>query len=277
MGYVRFSETGGQARPGYAVNSTVYDLSDVLKDGTDVFDQPSVVSELISDGSCDDFRRGEIEFHPPIEPSKIVRLVGCYEHGVEGSDPHIVSAGLNDMEQPSLWVAPTSTLTAHESTVRIPRQAETVMPGVELVAVVGDELRAASPQEAASSVAGYTPALNICSHDDHPGLEGYKMYPTFLPVGPTVVPAREIEPMMLDIEFRMNGNVEDSCSTSRLRFSMGEILGYVSNVITLFPGDIIATGSPVIGASPLGHGDEIEGRIESIGTLRATVRAEGDS
>jgi len=254
----------------------VFDLSDRAENSSDLLVELEMLPSLLA--GAETISQANVSLHTPTVPSKIIRLVGCYEHDTtdEGFDPHAEAAGFTDMATPSLWVAPTSTLTAHESVVVLPQQVDTVVPGVELVAVVGQEAHELSVGEALDAVAGYTTCIDVAVQDETPGLEGYKMFESFLPTGPTVVPADEIEPESLGIGLRNNGTPEDNRSTTELRFSMAEILRYVSNVMTLYPGDIVTIGSPLRSVSPVEDGDKLAAWIESIGTLRVTVRSEDE-
>jgi len=274
MALVRFSREGNWVRPGYLVQGTVFDLSARVDAATDALGTLETVPSSLPDGN--QFRRESVSLHPPTAPSKVVRLVGCYDHDTtdEGFDPHAEAAGFTDMATPSLWVAPVTTLTGHESTVVLPRQADTVVPGVELVAVVGREIHEPTLATASGAVAGYTVCIDVAVRDATPGLEGYRMFDTFLPTGPGVVAAGEVTTESLGIGLRKNGSPEGSRSTTELRFSVAEMIQYVARVMTLYPGDVVTTGSPLRGVSPVTNGDEIEAWVETVGTIQATVRTE---
>jgi 2-keto-4-pentenoate hydratase/2-oxohepta-3-ene-1,7-dioic acid hydratase in catechol pathway len=211
--------------------------------------------------------------------SKIVRLDGCYEHDTtdEGFNPYVESAGLNDMEEPSLWVAPNSTLTAHRNSVSVPAQMTDVRPGVELGIVVDSPASALEPADASEVIGGFTVCMDLAAHDDIPGLEGYRMFDTSLPCGPSVIERDSVEPMRRALGIRHNGELVDVQSTASLRFSIGKIVSYVSSVMTLSPGDLITTGTPIRGVPALSDGDTVEAWIESIGTLETTIEWESDN
>ncbi len=214
-----------------------------------------------------------VQLLPPISPSKVIRLDGCYEHDLtdERFDTHLEGIGLEDLSNPSLWVAPTSTLTGDASTVRIPPQVEDVRPGAELGIVVGKRGKQLDPQETSEVVAGYVVCMSLRSRDDIPGLYGYKMFDGFFPCGPAVVPYSSVDADALSLGVRRNRNAENTQSTTSLRFTTSEIVSFASHVMTLEPGDLIATGTPTRGTSSLEDGDEVEAWIESLGTLHATV------
>jgi 5-oxopent-3-ene-1,2,5-tricarboxylate decarboxylase/2-hydroxyhepta-2,4-diene-1,7-dioate isomerase len=215
----------------------------------------------------------ESDFHVPMEPSKIIRLDGCYEHDVtdEGFNHHLENAGLNDMSTPSLWVAPKSTLSPHGGTVTIPGQMADIRPGVELGVVIDSSVYALEVDEALDAIGGFTVCMDLAAHDDVPGLEGYRMFDECLPCGPDVVDQELINPETRAMGIRHNGEPVDVQSTTSFRFSLAEMISYVSKVMSLSPGDLITTGTPIRDAPSLEAGDEVEAWIESIGTLRTFI------
>jgi len=97
-----------------------------------------------------------------------------------------------------------------------------------------------------------------------------KGFDTFAPIGPWI--ETEVDPDDLEIETRLNGETRQSARTSDLIFGVAELLSFISGVMTLLPGDIIATGTPS-GIGPMSPGDVVEVEIETIGTLRNPVVA----
>jgi len=214
----------------------------------------------------------------PTTPSTIVRLDGCYEHDVtdEGFNHHVEAADFNDMDYPSLWVALDSTLTPHDGTVRVPTRMADVRPGVELGVVIDSHAHALDPDEALDAVGGFTVCMDLAVHDDEPGLEGYRMFDTSLPCGPELVTSKSVDTEASALGIRVDGEPVDVESTSQFRFSLAELVSYVSEVLSLSPGDLITTGTPIRGAPALEDGADVQAWIESVGTLRATVEWEGE-
>lgn len=211
-----------------------------------------------------------------MDPSKIVRLDGCYKNDVfdDGFNKHVEEVGLNNMDTPSLWVAPNSTLTAHRGTVQPPAQMEDIRPGVELGVVINSSVKDLDVSNALDAVGGFTVCMDLAAHDDVPGLEGYRMFDTCLPCGPEIVDPPDFDPETRALGIRVNSEPVDTKSTTLLRFSLGEILSYVSKIMSLAPGDLITTGSPIRGSPSLSDGDTVEAWIESVGTLEATIEWE---
>ena len=131
-------------------------------------------------------------------------------------------------------------------------------------------------------IAGYTCGNDVSARDvqfgDGQWFRG-KGYDTFCPVGPRVVPAVELDPSDLRIQQRLNGEVLQDDRTSSLIFDVPYLVSYISRAITLEPGDLILTGTPVgvgVFRDPkvaLAPGDVVEVEIEGIGVLRNEVRA----
>ena len=97
-----------------------------------------------------------------------------------------------------------------------------------------------------------------------------KGFDTFCPIGPWV--ETELDPFRATVRARLNGAVRQEESTAAMIFPVDQLIGYISSIMTLLPGDVIATGTPV-GVAPLAPGDEIQIEIDGIGTLTNPVRA----
>ena len=101
-----------------------------------------------------------------------------------------------------------------------------------------------------------------------------KGFDTFAPIGPRVVDRRELDISNLEIGLKVNGQLRQLGRTSEMVFKVPELIEYISSVMTLEPGGIIATGTPA-GVGPLRHGDKVEAWIEGIGKVEFDVLAEG--
>src|SRR5438132_127673 len=137
---------------------------------------------------------------------------------------------------------------------------------------VGDKTRYDAPvARAREYILGYTCVNDVTARDlqekDGRGTRA-KAFDTFCPIGPCV--ATDIDPSALTIEAYVNGEVRQSSSTKEMVFLIEDLVARVSQVMTLLPGDVIATGTPA-GVGPLRPGDRVEVRIESIGILKNPV------
>lgn len=153
---------------------------------------------------------------------------------------------------------------------------------VELAVVIGREGANIPEGEAHSYVAGYTIVNDVTARDmqaadlkqSSPWTRS-KGIDTFCPMGPAIVLPDEIrEPIELDLEMRVNGEVRQKDNTRNMIFSIPKLISYISSFVTLFPGDVIPTGTPE-GISPVLPGDVMEACVEKIGVLRNPVVAAG--
>jgi 2,4-didehydro-3-deoxy-L-rhamnonate hydrolase len=214
----------------------------------------------------------------PLErPGKIVAV------GMNYRD-HAAEAGLEVPERPVFFGLWPSSLIGPGEQIVIPFVSRKVDYEAELGVVIGERCRGVSVERALDVVAGYT-CFNDVSARDLQFQDGQwtrsKSLDTFSPVGPHVVPAREIpDPQALRIRCLLNGEPMQDSSTAEMVFSVAELVAAVSRGVTLEPGDLLATGTPAgVGFTRepprfLVPGDEVAVEIEGIGRLTNPVRAE---
>lgn len=209
----------------------------------------------------------EVTLLPPTLPSKIVAVGLNYQE-------HINETGMDKPDAPILFIKPSTSVIGPGQPIIYPKQAARVDYEAELAVVIGKECRNVFPDEASSYIFGYT-CLNDVTERFMQGMDGQwtraKSFDTFCPVGPHIV--TDIKPAGLQVEAYLNGEQRQSASTDLLIFNVEELVGFISNVMTLLPGDIIATGTPS-GIDGMNPGDTIEIRIEKIGSLVNTVDKE---
>ena len=180
-------------------------------------------------------------------------------------------------ERPLLFAKWQSAVIADGDAIVIPPGVEQVDYEAELAAVIGSRVKGVSVENALEAVEGYT-CLNDVSARALQFADGQwtraKSLDTFCPIGPRVVPRDEVgDPQSLRISCRVNGETVQDGSTSDMYFGVAELIAYISETITLEPGDVIATGTPpgVAMGRPDGcylrSGDTVEVEIERIGTL----------
>ena len=146
----------------------------------------------------------------------------------------------------------------------------------ELAFIIADECRDVDPDDAYGHILGFTCMNDVSQrniqHNDKSGWFRGKSFDTFGPIGPVLVRREDLrDPQDLAIECRLNGRTVQSSSTRYMIFTIPEILAFVSRNFSLFPGDIILTGTPS-GVGPLHEGDTAEVEIEGIGVLSNGVR-----
>ncbi len=212
-------------------------------------------------------------------------------------DPHkILCIGLNYRDhalennraiptEPVLFGKFNNTLIGHGAPIRIPKVSKKVDYEAELVAVIGKRGRDVAEATALDYVAGYTVGHDVSARDwQFKGEEKQwtigKTFDTFAPTGPHLVTADEVpDPHALQIRLRLNGETLQDSNTREFIFTVPQLIAYLSQVLTLEPGDLIFTGTPPgvgIARKPpvfLKAGDEVEVEIERIGMLRNPVVA----
>jgi len=209
----------------------------------------------------------EVRLLAPCEPSKIVCLGRNYrEHAAELG--HEVPRSL------LIFLKPPSAIIGPEEAIVYPPVSQHVDYEGELAMVIGRQCRQPRAEEdALAYVFGYT-CLNDVTARDIQQAEGRftraKGFDTFCPLGPVI--ATGLDPTQLIVETYVNGEQRQQGRVQEMIFSLDAIIRFVSSVMTLLPGDIIATGTPA-GVGPLRIGDVVEVVIEGIGRLRNRVAA----
>jgi len=210
-------------------------------------------------------------------PGKIVCVgLNYHDHAEEG--------GQDLPKAPLLFAKWPNTLIGDGEPIVLPNESTEVDYEAELGVVIGKTAKHVSERDALDVVEGYICVNDVSARDlqfgDGQWTRG-KSPDTFCPVGPRLVPREEIEdPQALAIRCVLNGQTMQDSSTSEMIFSVAEIIAYVSQVITLEPGDLIATGTPAgvgVFRDPkvlLKDGDEVSIEIDGVGTLTNPVEKE---
>ncbi len=200
----------------------------------------------------------------PVVPSKIVCVGRNYRD-------HAAELGNDVPAEPLLFLKPPSTLLAPGGTVRMPAISKRVDFEGELAIVIGKSCsKLGEGEDVKGYIRGYTCLNDVTARDiqksDAQWTRG-KGFDTFCPVGPVVTD--EVDPIdgQVTLETRVNGVVTQRGDTKDLIFDVGHLLRYISAVMTLEPGDVIATGTPA-GVAGLSAGDVVEVAIPGIGVLR---------
>lgn len=227
---------------------------------------------------------------PVPNPAKILALAGNYgEHITEVG----LTLGLSDSPRkttvPRPFLMPPTVIIGDNEEISWPVYSEQIDYEIELAVVIGKKAKCISPQNAKEVIGGYTIANDVSARSvtfargrkKRPWDEFYdwlngKWADGFLPVGPCVVTADEIEnPQDLRMTLKVNGEIRQNANISGMIFNVYEIVSFLSHLMTLEPGDIIATGTPAGVAMATGKflqpGDKIECTIEKIGTLTNTL------
>ena len=211
------------------------------------------------------FAFGEVELLAPSSPSKIVAVGVNYKaHGEEMN--HELPP------EPKLFLKPSTAVIGPNDAVIYPKMASRVDYEGELGVVIKSKTKNIEPEQAGEHILGYTCFNDVTARDlqkkDGQWTRG-KGFDTFAPIGPWIV--SDIDASDLAVETYLNGEMKQSSRTSLMIFKVPYLVSYISKVITLLPGDVIATDTPA-GIGPMQVGDQIDVSIEGIGVLRNIIR-----
>jgi 2-keto-4-pentenoate hydratase/2-oxohepta-3-ene-1,7-dioic acid hydratase in catechol pathway len=200
----------------------------------------------------------------PVVPSKIVAVGLNYRDHVEEMNAQVPA-------EPHIFLKPLSALCGPDDPIVFPPQARRVDYEGELAIVMKKRCHHVTAERAREYVLGYT-CLNDVTARDLQTRDGHftraKAFDSFCPVGPCI--ATDIDPNEVDLETFVNGERRQASNTKHLICPVEDVVARVSAIMTLLPGDVIATGTPG-GIGPLQPGDKVEVRIESIGGLKNPV------
>ena len=204
-----------------------------------------------------------------MNPSKIVGIGSNYRR-------HIEEMGRPIPTVPKVFLKPPSAIIGNGDAILIPPDTQRVDHEAELGIVVGRRMSRVSVDNALAFVGGYT-AVNDVTARDFQRLDGVfsraKGFDTFCPVGPRVVTG--LDPSDLRIRCFVDGHLRQDGRTSDMIFDVPTILSFVSHIMTLEPGDLVATGTPM-GVGPLLPGQTVVVDVEGVGELRNPVVARSD-
>ncbi|MCJ7515674.1 MAG: fumarylacetoacetate hydrolase family protein [Dehalococcoidia bacterium] len=258
MRIVRFIDRG-RARYGILARNTIRGLR-----GSPFTHFQNLGNPSIFDGST--CTMDKVKLLAPCLPSKIVCLGLNYRS-------HIEEMKLPMPFVPLIFIKPSTAVIGPEGKIILPRGWKRIDYEGELGVVIGRKAKDVSEERAKDYVLGYT-CFNDVSDRHAQAADGQwaraKGYDTFAPVGPWI--ETESDPDNLKLETYLNGEIRQSASTSDLLFGISKLINFISGIMTLLPGDVIAAGTPS-GVGPMNPGDVVEVRIENIGTLKNFVVA----
>ena len=223
------------------------------------------------------------DVHYDVAPGKVIALGLNYRSHIDESDTVDVQGFTQEEpEEPILFPKLPTSIIGNEDLIRIPsilheygfEEERTDYEG-ELAVIIGRGGKHIPVSEALQHVLGYTCANDISQRNiqnaDRSGWFRGKSFDTFLPLGPILVPADQIEdPQNLEITTRLNGTVVQKSNTRHMIFPVAETIAFISRNMTIEEGDIILTGTPA-GIGHLTSGDTVSVEISGIGTLTNSV------
>jgi len=208
---------------------------------------------------------GETILMPPVLPGKIVAVGRNYRD-------HAAERGRPVPREPLLFLKPPSAVIGPHDSILYPAMAKRVDYEGELAIVIKRKaVRLDDQADVSAHILGYM-CLNDVTARDLQDKDGQwtraKSFDTFAPIGPCI--ATDLDPSRLRLKTFLNGKLRQSGNTRNLIFPISYLLRYITRIMTLFPGDIVTTGTPA-GIGPMYPGDRIDIQIEGIGTLSNTV------
>jgi 2-keto-4-pentenoate hydratase/2-oxohepta-3-ene-1,7-dioic acid hydratase in catechol pathway len=198
-----------------------------------------------------------------VTPSKVVCVGRNYRE-------HAAELGNKMPDEPLLFLKAPSAVIAAEDRIELPAASQQVEHEGELGVVIGKNARNVE-DDPLRYIFGYTCVNDVTARDlqrkDVQFTRG-KSFDTFCPVGPWIV--TDLDPANVAVTTRLNGEVRQNGNTADMAFGVAFLIRYISAIMTLYPGDLIATGTPA-GVSRMQHGDVVEVEVSGIGILRNQV------
>ena len=272
--------TAGQEKPGLVdVQGRIRDLSGVV---------PDITAEVLSPAGLAALRALDVDRLPEVPagtrfgvPVASVSKIVCV--GLNYAD-HAAESNMPILQEPVLFLKATSSLTGPDDAVVIPRDSEKTDWEVELGVVIGSRASYVDEQDALAHVAGYCVVNDVSERAFQLERGGQwdkgKGCDTFSPVGPWLVTPDEVpDPAALRLWLKVNQRTYQNGSTATMIFGVAHLVSYISQFMTLLPGDIISTGTPPgvgLGQKPpvyLKAGDVMQVGIEGLGEQRQVTRA----
>ncbi len=282
MKLIRFGSIENE-KPGILLNDgTRLDVSAFGKDYDETFFGEDGISELRSwlknnQNKCPIVDK-EIRLGPPLcRPSKLVCVGLNYAQ-------HAAESGMSIPKEPVLFFKATSAIVGPNDDLIIPKNSIKTDWEVELAVVIGKKASYISEDKAFDHIAGYVLHNDYSEREFQLEKEGQwvkgKSCDTFAPLGPFIATEEEVKnPNNLDLWLKLNGELMQNSNTSDFVFNIQQVVSYISQYMTLLPGDIISTGTPFgvgLGLKPpryLKPGDIVELGIEGLGIAKQNVKA----
>jgi 2-keto-4-pentenoate hydratase/2-oxohepta-3-ene-1,7-dioic acid hydratase in catechol pathway len=214
--------------------------------------------------------RGAATLQAPVTPSKIVCVGLNYRAHIAESATVLPDAAAEPRE-PLLFFKPPSAVIGPDDAIVHPPGVERLDPEAELAVVIGRRATRVLERDAMDHVFGLT-AFNDVSARNYQRSDGQwaraKGFDTFAPTGPWIVAG--LDPAAIEVTCRVNGETRQHGRTADLLFAVPRLIAFVSGIMTLEPGDVIATGTPA-GVAPIVPGDVVEVEVSGVGVLRNPV------
>ena len=260
MKFLRFFADEDKPKTGYFDGEKVIELSDSIENVLDNWESKEYIeNQMVASYSLD-----EIIFAPVSRPSKIICI------GLNYKD-HAKELDMELPDEPIIFLKPPSSLIACGEDIIYPTMSNEVDFEAELAIVISKEGKNIDSVDAHEYIGGYTILNDVTARDIQRKDEQWtraKSFDTFAPIGPFI--ETEMNPKNQNISLTLNGEIRQNSNTKNMIFSSYELVEFVSQIMTLNPGDIIATGTPP-GVGMMEKGDTVEIAIEDIGVLKNRI------
>lgn len=265
-------------RLGVLRGDVIVDVTDIAATMNDAIERFGVIAKALNEATAKTaYALDAVEYLPAVYPKQIIAIGQNYLD-------HALEQGAALPESPMVFMKLPNSLNAHNGDIVLPKHAEKVDFEAELAVIIGKRAKKVSEEDALNYVFGYACLHDVSARDlqfgDKQWIRG-KGQDTFCPIGPFITTKDEIADIhSLKIEGRLNGTTMQSSNTSKLIFRIPKLINFITEGITLEPGDVIATGTPegvgVFRNPPvlLKDGDVYEVEIEGLGVLRNKCVAE---
>ena len=227
--------------------------------------------EAINSKNIEEFQKDtnykveEVKVLSPASPSKIVCV------GLNYRD-HAAELNMELPEEPIIFIKPSTSVVGHLDSIIYPPSSSQVDFEGEFGIVLSKEARNIKAEDAADYIGGYT-AVNDVTARDLQRKDGQwtraKSFDTFCPIGPCI--ETDLDPMNQNISLKLNGEIKQKSNTKNMIFNIYELVEFISDIMTLKAGDVIATGTPP-GVGPMNVGDSVEVEIEGVGVLKNFIK-----
>jgi len=211
------------------------------------------------------FELSEVNLLAPVVPTKVVCVGRNYR-------AHAAELGNEVPKEPLLFIKPSTAVIGPGAAIRIPEASKEVHHEAELAAVMGRPLtRAVTAIEAREAIFGWTCLDDVTARDIQRAEKHFtraKSFDTFCPIGPVI--ETDLDPMDSTVTCRVNGEQRQRGFTKDMVFDPALLVAFISQVMTLLPGDVVSTGTPE-GVGPIKRGDWVEVEVSGVGVLRNPV------
>ncbi len=211
------------------------------------------------------YNQGDVNLIPPVCPSKVVCV------GLNYKD-HANELNMELPEEPIIFIKPSTAVVGHLDNIIYPKCSTQVDYEVELGIIISNEAHNIKREDASEYIGGYTVLNDITARDKQRKDVQWtraKSFDTFAPIGPCI--ETELDPTNQRISLKLNNTVKQNSNTKNMIFDVYKLIEFISEVMTLTPGDVIGTGTPP-GVGPMKVGDVVEAEVESVGVLKNFIK-----